>query len=843
MPDSTAAAEGLTEVQARARLARDGPNSLPSGQHTTLGAAILAAASQPMVLLLLACTVLYALLGSVFDALMLGISIVAVAGISVYQELRTQRVLEALRALASPRSTVVRDGIVKRISSHELVVGDRLIVAEGDRLACDATLVEAHGIRVDESLLTGESAPVDKCLATPGTGSAGSDTLYAGTLIVQGDGVAMVSATAARTELGRIGGSLSQVTPRTSRLHAELKRLVWRVAVLAAIICVLAAVVFAWRDGSWSAGALVGLTLAMSIVPEEFAVVWTVMLALGAWRLAQLKVLTRQPQAIEALGTATVLCVDKTGTMTRNRMAVAALHDGAMGVAVSAEAPADARFDNLLRIASLASVREGMEPMDQAIFRLLPAGDAAGEALRLVDRRGVAPGHPFVVQAWCRVKESQQRVAIKGAPEAVLARCVGDPQRLRRLEAQARTWSAEGLRIIAVAHLLGPCNAPIPATGYEAAGLIAFQDPLRDDVPAALRECRSAGVRVVMITGDSPVTALAIARAAGLVDASADQAAVMTGEELTAVSDERLEEMVNRVAVFARVAPAQKLRIVQALQRRGEVVAMTGDGVNDGPALRAADIGVAMGERGTDVAREAASLVLLDDRFGSLVDGVRGGRRIFLNLRKALGYLFAVHVPIIGLSLLPLLGGPMLLLPLHVVLLELIIDPACSLVFEAEPAPDDVMRQPPRSAQAALFDLASVVRAIGIGLLSLAGVAAVQWAGQRADWSDDALRLAGLTSIVVANIAMLVGFRTGFAVVRRPNAAFDALLLGVCVFYGVILLSPPVAVAFGFPSGLDLRWVLAAVGLPAGWSAWRFFSGRVRRPPGMESESPDASPG
>ena len=371
---------------------------------------------------------------------MLSLSIVAVAAISVYQELRTQRVLEALRDLASPRSTVVRDGVLIRIASQALVEGDRLIVQEGDRLACDASLVESHSMRVDESLLTGESVPVDKGVATEGEPAR---ALQAGTLIVQGDGVAQVTATGIRTTLGHIGGSLASLKPRGSRLQAELKRLVRNVALVALLTCVLAAAVFAWRNGSWTAGLLVGLTLAMAIVPEEFAVVWTVMLALGAWRLAQAQVLTRQPQAIEALGTTTVLCVDKTGTLTSNRMEVAALHDGDRGMQRRLGAAIPANFDALLRAAALASVQEGMEPMDQAIFRLLPAPVGVNHLRR---RDGVVPGRPFVRQSWHVDGEVGGVIAVKGAPEAVLALCSDAPKVVRDMTAQAQTWAAEGLR-------------------------------------------------------------------------------------------------------------------------------------------------------------------------------------------------------------------------------------------------------------------------------------------------------------------------------------------------------------------------------------------------------------
>ncbi len=825
VPQATEA--GLSEAEAHARLGRDGPNRLPPPEHKGPLRVIASVAAQPMVLLLFACTVLYGLLGEVFDALALAASIGAVIGISAYQELRTQRVLEALRDLASPRSTVVRGGVVRRISSHDLVAGDRLIVEEGDRLACDATLVRGHGLRVDESLLTGESEPVDKH-----AGQANEDLLQAGTLVVQGDGVATVTATGVRTALGRIGGSLAAVVPRESRLQAELKRLVRAVAVLALLTCVLAAMVFAWRQGSWSAGMLVGLTLAMSIVPEEFAVVWTVMLALGAWRLARLQVLTRQPQAIEALGATTVLCVDKTGTLTCNQMEIAALADtdGSAYERRPGDAPAHG-FLPLLQVAAQASVPEGLEPMDQAIFRLLGASaPGTAQSATLAAREGVMPGRPFVRQCWQAgegdVEGGRYLVALKGAPEAVMARCRPVPPEMPdAMAARAQAWAEHGMRVIAVASARCDDPAHLPDSGYTLHGLLAFHDPLRDDVPAALAACHQAGVRVVMITGDAPATALAIARDAGLVaprGAGPESAAVLTGAQLEQMGEARLEGLVGQVAVYARVTPAQKLRIVQALQRRGEVVAMTGDGVNDGPALRAADVGVAMGGRGTDVAREAASLVLLDDRFASLVQAVRAGRRVFANLQKAIGYIFAVHVPIVGLSLLPLLGGPVLLLPLHVVLFELIIDPACSLVFEAEPGAARLMRVPPRPANTHLIDLPALAKALAVGAVALAFTAAVQWVAHRAGASDDALRLAAVASVIVGNLVMLQWFLGRGRAPRRHNRAFHALLLGVCLLCAVVVLVPPVAAAFGLPTVPP--WPTAVVlAAPLAWTAWQLL--------------------
>ncbi|MGJ7573344.1 cation-translocating P-type ATPase [Variovorax sp. RB2P76] len=825
---------GLSDAEAAQRLLRDGPNVLPSVSRRGLARIAWSAFTQPMFMLLLATAALYALLGSLGDAGMLALSVAAVGGLSIYQEQRTERVLEALKDLSSPRCTVVRQGRVLRIASRELVRGDRLLVNEGDRLSADARVLEATGLQVDESLRTGESMPLGKCPEGAGQGQderAGErGLLFAGSLVVRGDGVAEVTGTGANTALGAIHGSLTALAPRTSRLQDELQLLVRRVACLAALTCIAAAAVFGLREGSWSQGLLVGLTLAMSLIPEEFAVVWSVMLALGSWRLARSNVLTRQPQAIEALGTATVLCVDKTGTLTHNRMALVALHDGeAEDRSGDQDVPAQ-RFGRLLVGALRASSAGGAEPMDHAVrARAQAAAMGVGQGWTAGPRRGIRDGAPYVVHWWSEPDApaaATQTVAVKGAAEAVLDMCDGDPGRLRCLREAADRWSRAGLRVLAVAQgrALNPGeDTALPAgVRLEPLGLLGFMDPLREEVPAAIEECRRAGVRVVMITGDAPLTAESIARQAGLVDGGAVH--VVTGAALAAMDDAALRTCVREVQVFARVDPAQKLRIVRALQQQGEVVAMTGDGVNDAPALKAADIGVAMGRRGTDVAREAASLVLLDDNFASLVEAVRAGRRIFTNLRKALGYLFAVHVPIVGVALIPVvLGGPVLLLPLHVVLLELLIDPACSLVFEAEPAADDTMSVPPRPRDDALFSLASAGRALALGGLAFTGVALVQWLCRAQGASPEALRLASLGSIVTGNLLLLLWFRrAGGSGHAHDNTVFLALLLGVCMVWALLTAMPGVGPVFGLPGGpSSWAWLLV---LPAGWSVWRLFA-------------------
>jgi P-type Ca2+ transporter type 2C len=812
-PDASGPAQGLTDAQAQARLLADGPNRLPTPPRRGLWRLALDAAMQPMFLLLFATAAVYAALGSVGDATILLLSVLMVAVISIYQQQRTEHVLAALKELASPRCRVWRDGRLQRIASQDLVQGDCLLLAEGDRLACDAQLQSAHSLLLDESLFSGESAPLLK---------AAGDTVSAGTLVVQGDGLAQVSATGSRTHLGRMGASLAQIKPPVSRAQAELKRLAKVVAALAACTCLLAASVYAWRQGSWVQGLLVGLTLAMALIPEEFAVVWTVLMALGAWRLSKQQVLTRQPQAIEALGTTSVLCVDKTGTLTVNRMSLVELEVADAHVCLTAAGAVPKAFTALLDAAAAAGVDAGIEPMDRAI-QLLHARSVAvpAPALQLARRDGVGPGHPYLVNWWrSSTPNTGGTVVAKGAPEALQALCdLSAPQR-QHWSDRAAQMTASGLRVLAVAQGRWQTEAELTASPQrlQCLGLLGFVDPLRDEVPAAMAQCRSAGIRVVMITGDAPLTALAIARSAGMP--LGDEPIALSGDALRAMDEQQLASAVQRVSVFARTAPEQKLRIVRALQAQGHVVAMTGDGVNDATALRAADIGVAMGQRGTDVAREAAQLVLLDDSFNALVSAVRMGRRIFVNLQKSVSYLLAVHVPIVGISLIPVLwGGPLLLLPVHVVLLELIIDPACSLVFEAEPEAADCMQQAPRPAAVGLLSWRSALQALAAGALGLAAVWLVQWAALAAQLSTPWCRFWGLSTVILSNLVLLQWFRLGRQAWHRHafNRAFAVLCAALALVYGTVLALPPLARVFAFPQhqalqGLGGLMMLAGVG-------------------------------
>ena len=813
---------GLSDAQAAERLRADGPNELPQVPRRTLWRLIGEVAREPMFRLLAAAVVVYLLIGDLREALMLMAFVVLIVSITLVQERRTERVLEVLRDLTSPRALVLREGVRRRIPGHEVVRGDLIVLSEGDRVPADARLLSAHGLSVDESFLTGESVPAGKQAVNDDrpeiTGSAhvevrpGADHpefVFAGTLVAGGQGLARVIATGAHSEIGRIGRALGSLDPGQTPLHAQTRQLVRLFSVIGLSLSAVVTVLYIVLRDDWLGGVLAGITLAMSMLPQEFLLILTVFMAMGAWRLSRQRVLTRRPAAIEALGAATVLCTDKTGTLTRNHMTVVGLQLPGCGPATGwtpAQGPLPEAFHALLETGVLASEQEPFDPMEKALHELACAQGLAPRqeaGWELVHIYPLAPGRPALTHVWRRPGHAPDLVAVKGAPETVGALCRLPPAALHALREAAAALAAQGLRVLAVAqaeHPGGPWPASPEGFGLRWQGLVALADPLREGVVEAVRACHAAGIRVVMITGDHPVTAVAIARQAGLCGAGET---ALTGTEIAAMDEAQLRERVAQVRVCARVMPEQKLRIVQALRASGEVAAMTGDGVNDAPSLKAAHIGIAMGGRGTDVAREASALVLLDDDFGSIEQAVRLGRRIYDNLRKAMAFVLAVHVPIAGLTLLPLLLGlPVLFMPVHIAFLELVINPVCSIVFEAEREEDRLMQRPPRPTDAPLFSQGLIAWSLLQGACVLALVGAFYGGLLQAGLPDSEARAAAFVALVLADFSLILANRSFVAPVwrtlHRPNRALWATLAATLALLGAVLAVPVLREMFRF---------------------------------------------
>lgn len=764
---------GLSQAEAALRLAKEGPNELPTAGQRQLWRIALEVLREPMFLLLVSAGTIYLLLGDINDALMLLGFVCIVMGITIYQEYKTERVLEALRDLTSPRAMVVREGIAKRIAGREVVRGDLLILAEGDRVPADAKLIESSSFTADESLLTGESVAVRKLASQadeagdsnhPVIPPGGDDHpyVYSGTLVVQGRGIARVLATGAHSEIGKIGKALYGMEIGTSPLQKEINSLVRWLAVIGAAICLILVLIYGFTRGDWLYGLLAGITLAMTLLPEEYPVVLTVFLAMGAWRISRHQILTRRMPTVEALGSATVLCVDKTGTLTLNRMTVQQLSvSGEIFPVDDTLAELPETFHELLEFAVLSSEIDPYDPMEKAIHQLAATFLANTEHLHQDweprHEYALSPGLLALSRVWKARDRDEYVVASKGAPEAIADLCHLDTAQLAALETQINTLAARGMRVLGVARATyaGREWPDIQHDfDFEFIGLIGLADPVRPTVSAALRECDTAGIRVVMITGDYPATANAIAQQIGL---DCGSGGIITGPELNQMDDASLRERIRHSNIFARMVPQQKLRLVNALKENGEVVAMTGDGVNDAPALKAAHIGIAMGGRGTDVAREAASLVLLDDDFASIVHAIRLGRGIFDNMRKAMAYIFAVHIPIIGLSLIPMLmGWPIIFAPVHIVFLEMIINPACSIAFEAEPAESNIMQRPPRDPQVPLFGKHTLLISLSQGLMVLLTTLVVLSCAMQSGASAETTRALTFATVVIGNLGLIL---------------------------------------------------------------------------------------
>jgi len=796
--------KGLTTNQAKEKLRTEGYNKLPSSKPKNLFSIALGVVKEPMFILLVACGTLYLVLGDMQEGLMLLGLVFVIMGIEFFQEKKTEKALDALKDMASSRALVIRDGVETRIAGFEVVTDDIMVLQEGDRVSADAAVLDSVNLLADESLLTGESVPVRKndWDGVEKNIQPGGDDLpfvYSGSMIVQGNGIARVTGIGINTEIGKIGKALEGVKEEPTKLKQEMGSLVKKLTIIAAVLCVLVIIGYTLTRGSLVNGLLAGITLAMAMLPEEFPVILTIFMALGAWRMSQKKVLTRKPSAIETLGTATVLCTDKTGTLTQNKMTVTSLYNGKDHLTVAKTNELNSEFHEIIEYGILSSQTNPFDPMEKAITSM---GDLYLRGTEHIHKNWeMIKEYPLSKEllAMSRVfsfKDTQEKIiATKGAPEAIFELCHLDEKNKKRLSQAVEELAASGLRVLGVA------KAKINAKGlpeiqhdfkFDFIGLIGLSDPIRKNVKKAVSECFKAGIRVIMITGDYPVTAKSIAHEIGLENPDM----CITGDELQAMTDKELCKEIKTINVFARVVPEQKLKIVNALKKNKEIVAMTGDGINDAPALKAANIGIAMGKKGTDVAREASSLVLMDDNFSSIVGAIKMGRRIFDNLQKAFGYTFAIHVPIAGLALIPILLGnfPLILWPVHIVFMELIIDPACSIIFEAEKEEINIMNRPPKRIDEPFFGakkiLFSCMQGVGILILTLT----VYLEGLHFGYEDKEVRAMAFITLIVSNIAVILTNRSWtdniFKIIVTPNKAVLWIVGGAIFFLALILNIP-----------------------------------------------------
>lgn len=805
---------GLSTEEVIANQLRYGSNTLPESEPKKLSSILLDVIKEPMFLMLLVAGTIYLILGDRAEAIFLLTFVFVVIAITLFQEHKTQRALESLRDLSAPRAFVIRNGEEMRIPGRDVVHGDLMVLHEGDRIAADARLLEGR-LSVDESLLSGESVPVNK---------APKELLYASTVVTKGVGYAQVDAVGSDTAVGHIGQSLSSTEESVSLLQKASRSLIRTLSLIAlALACALILVNWGLNNLSVLESILSGITLAMATLPEEIPVILTVFLALGAWRITKIRVLTRRVSAVEALGAITVLAVDKTGTLTQNRMEIAELSVNGETFLASANNDLTEVFHPLVEFAMLATPADPFDPMEKAIQSFghihLVGTEHLHDECSPEFHYELSADIMAMTRIYSDINPSLHLLATKGTPEAVADLCHLPQTKRREIQSQVEDMASRGLRVLGVA------KGELQATGSEPVwpksqhdfdftflGLIGFMDPPRPEVSAALSECKNAGIRVIMLTGDHPATARAIARNVGL----SERPNVINGDEISTLNDDVLLLRLQQSDICARMQPEQKLRLVQLLQKNNNVVGMTGDGVNDAPALKAADVGIAMGERGTDVAREAAAIVLLNDSFASIVAAIRQGRTIYDNISKATRFIFAVHIPIIALTLIPaLLHWPAMLQPVHIVLLQLLIDPACAIVFEAETSAKNIMERPPRRLNATPFS----TKNIGFAVIQGTGIATILLIGYlvllQQDWMIHSIQTTLFTALVFALFLLVlinsdsIRFRKGSLEETNPWIVY--MFGGVIALMLAVLFVPFLRTLLGFSTITPYSFIATTV--------------------------------
>jgi Ca2+-transporting ATPase len=813
--------EGLTSSQAKILQEKYGKNELTPQKKESFFHKLLEVLSEPMFLLLIVAAVIYFILGEPQDGAIMLVFVLGIISIDVIQGWKTDKTLKALKDLSAPRVKVIRDSKEQTINSADLVPGDLMLVSEGVKIPADGEVVKSSDLCVDESSLTGEAEGVWKTTVINADSQNKDywrkDYCYAGTLVTQGSATVLVDKIGVLTEYGKIGVEVVSAPESPTPLQKQIGKLVKLCAGIAAVLFVLVSGItylnipdHIFKDRIIES-ILSGITLAMSMIPSEFPIILTVYLSMGALRLAKKRSLVRKLPSVETLGAVSVLCVDKTGTITMNQMTVRETW------------AVDDDKESLVEIMGLGCETDAYDPMEKAMISYCESTGITKEHLfggNLITEYAFTNELKMMGHVWHH--DDEIIVAAKGSAECILTLCKLSDTQLKQAEDKILEMSKEGLRVIAVGFMKLQNEVDIPKTITECSlslcGLIGLADPPRESVKQDIKNCSKAGVRVVMITGDNGITASSIAKQIGMPNSDK----IITGDELNQMSDEELREKVRDVSIFSRVVPEHKMRIVKAFRDNGEVVAMTGDGVNDAPALKYADIGIAMGKRGSEVSREAADLILLDDNFSTIVDTIKDGRRMYDNIRKAVGYVFTIHIPIAFSSLLaPLLGispAGLMLLPLHVVLLELVMDPTCSIVLERQPAEKDIMERSPRNSKEKLLTAKTLAKSILQGFVIFAASFGTYYTALQSNPENAAIaRTMGLAIILLSNVFLVQvnSSNTEFAFISFRRLIRDKVMWSVIagtIIGLLVMLYSPINTFFKM-APLSVNQLLSVVGI------------------------------
>lgn len=791
--------KGLSDREVIEARAKYGQNILDYKKENGFIDAIKSLAKEPMVILLLVTSCIYFISGKTSDGIFLASAIVLVAGISLYQDSRSRNALDKLKDFSQPFCKVIRNGKVEEIKSDALVVGDSLMAEEGTSITADGTIVQSNDFSVNESILTGESLAVYK------DKDATDHLIFHGTTVASGLAIATITAIGNQTRLGKIGKSLESIVEEKTPLELQINNFVKKMVIAGAVVFLIVWGINYFHSANILDSLIKALTLAMSILPEEIPVAFTTFMALGAWRLMKMGIVVKQMKTVETLGSASVICTDKTGTLTENKMSLAKIyHLQTNHISNADDIPGEAEKE-LIRVAMWASEPIPFDPMEVALHGAYSKNSKVDERadFKMIHEYPLGGKPPMMTHLFENAK-GQRIVAAKGAPEALMSISNLNSLEKNELSAAIATLAAEGYRILAVGEADFKGN-DFPGTQQEFKftfkGLVAFYDPPKQNISAVLKEFYKAGIKVKIITGDNAETTGAIARQIGFKGAEQ----CLSGDALMRLSDKELEREVETINIFTRMFPDAKLRIINALKAKNEIVAMTGDGVNDGPALKAANIGIAMGKKGTEIAKQAASLILLDDDLSKMVDAIAMGRRIYTNLKKAIQYIISIHIPIVLTVFIPLALGwvyPNIFSPVHIIFLELIMGPTCSVIYENEPMEKNTMLQKPRPLSTTFFSWKELMTSVIQGLVITTGTLGCYLYAVNNDADEQLTRTMVFTCLIAANILLTLVNRSFyyslFTTIRYKNKLV-ILIIGISLFISATLIYyKPFAGFFGF---------------------------------------------
>jgi Ca2+-transporting ATPase len=743
--------QGLNDSEVLTSRKKFGSNILESKKKNNFLEAIKGLVKEPMVILLLVAATLYFFTGNTGDGIFLAVAILLVAAISLYQDAKTHNALEKLKELSQPQCKVIRNGEVIEIMSQEVVVGDFLMVEEGSTIVADGTIVHSNDFSVNESILTGESFSVEK------NASSKDNRIYMGTQVGGGLAIAEISAIGNQTKVGKIGKSIEDISSEKSTLELQINNFVKKMVIVGAIVFLLVWGINYYNSEDILDSLLKALTLAMSVLPEEIPVAFTTFMAIGAWRLMNLGVIVKQMKTVESLGSATVICVDKTGTITENKMRLDKVYTLETNEIKSVEETLSANEKELIITAMWASEPIPFDTMEQSLHNFYEKIVEKDERpnFKMVHEYPLGGKPPMMTHVFENA-EGKRIIASKGAPEALMAASSLSDTEKESLKKKIIDLAAQGYRVLGVGiSTFEGTDWPKKQQdfNFKFQGLVAFYDPPKENISKVFQDFYNAGIAVKIITGDIAETTAAIAKKVNF--RGSDE--VISGDDLLALDDMELQKITSEKNIFARMFPEAKLKIINALKAQGHIVAMTGDGVNDGPALKAANIGVAMGKKGTEIAKQSASLILVDDDLSKMVDAVAMGRKIYSNLKKAIQYIISIHIPIILTVFFPLVLGwvyPNIFTPVHVILLELIMGPTCSIVYENEPLEKDSMLQKPRPFSSTFFNWSELFTSIIQGLAITAGVLAVYQIAVNNGANEAITRTMVFTALITANIVL-----------------------------------------------------------------------------------------